>query len=78
MTEMEATVLPVIKISSTYKKMIRKLSSYYHRYTFGSNLHLWKFCERRKASILEYHSLGACFNPYSDFLNLQTKDKSEM
>ena len=71
MAEMEANVLPVISKSSKYKKIIIKWPSYYCIYTFGSNIHLWKFCKRRKASILEYHSLGACFNPYSDFFSLQ-------
>ena len=74
MTEIEATVLPVISKSSKYKKIIRKLPSYYFRYTFGPDLNLWNFCERRKASMLEYHSLGACFNLYIDFFSLQTKD----
>ena len=78
MAEIEATVLPVISKSSKYKTIIIKLPSYYCIYTFGSDIHLWKFCERRKASILEYHSLGTCFNPYSDFFSLQTKDGSEM
>ena len=75
MTKIEATVLPVISMSSTYKKIIIKLPLYFYIYTFGSDLHLWKFCERRKATILEYHSLGACFNPYSDFFSLQAKDE---
>ena len=78
MAEMEATVLPVISKSSKYKTIIIKWPSDCYIYTFGSDLHLWKFCERRKASILEYHSLGACFNPYSYFFNLQTKDGSVM
>ena len=78
MTEIEATMLPVISKSSTYKTIIIKLLSYFYIYTFVSDLHLWNFCERRKASILEYHSLGACFNPYSDFFSFQTKDGSEM
>ena len=77
MTEMEATMLPVIKISSTYKTIIRKLPSYFYIYTFVSDLHLWNFC-RRKASILEYHSLGAYFKPYSDLFSFQNKDGSEM
>ena len=49
MTEVEEIVLPVIKISPKYKKIIIKLPSYFYIYTFGSDLHLWKFCERRKA-----------------------------
>ena len=73
MTEIEATVLPAISKSSKYKTIIIKWPSDYCIYTFGSDLHLWKFCERRKASILEYHSLGACFNLYSDFFILQPK-----
>ena len=42
MTEMEASVLPLINISSTYKKMIRKYhhtaldKHSYHIYTFES------------------------------------------
>ena len=58
--------------------MIIILPSYFCKYTFGSDLHLWNFFERRKASILEYHSLRAYFNPYSDFFSLRTKDGSMM
>ena len=71
MTEIEVTVLHVISKSSKYKKIIIKLPSYFCIYTFRSDLHLWKFCERRKASILEYHSLGVYFNLYSDFFTNQ-------
>ena len=70
MKEIEASVLHVIKISSTYNTMKIILPSYYCKYTFRSDLHLWKFCESRKASILAYQDLGACFNPYKDFCNL--------
>ena len=48
----------VISKSSTYKTMIIRWPSFYCKYTFIYDLHLLKFCERRKASILEYHSLG--------------------
>ena len=58
MTEIEVTVLPVISKSSTYKTIIIKLPSYYCIYTFGSDLHLWKFCKRRKASTWNTTLLG--------------------
>ena len=78
MKSMEESVLPVIKISWKYKTMISKFPSYFYQYTSGSYLHLWHFCESKKASILAYHDLGACFNPYSDFCNLQTKEGSDV
>ena len=78
MAEIEATMIHVISKSSTHKTIIIKLPSDYCIYKFGSDLHLWKFCERRKASILQYHSLGAYFNSCSEFFRLQTKYGSEM
>ena len=74
MKAIEASVLPVIKISSTYNTMIRILPSYFWKYTLWSYFHLRKFCESRKGSILAYPDLGACFNPYNDFYNLHTKE----
>ena len=43
MTKIEATVLPVINNSSTYKTIIIKLPSYYFIYIFGSDLHFGSF-----------------------------------
>jgi hypothetical protein len=63
---------PVRNKSSTYNNNITRSSFITLKYRLESTLLLVKPKLVRKLSILPYQVLGACFNPYRAFFNLQT------